>query len=561
MSENKNGEQPKLITDHAGLGCNYAQPIGTPEKDWNRTYIHFTHSHGIEQGEDEYAHDDDCIAIKNVGCFRKCYSPYYSSALLAIRNAAEAEIQENKIAASMPGGFKRCMGRYLNEWFDADDSTIMYSYVNDCEDLVVRLENIKKEVRKYKNEVYDCLGIDVYKREYYAANYDSELYEKVKGYGNQIDTTIRGMGDLADCITIFNEDFKQPQNVITGIINSLNSLLHYMKNIKEAITGSKSLVGKNIPDYSEVKAAIEKIIPDLKDAQSDLKNWVPKERHLITTESYLVCKCGGFVKVLDDGQGYVDTFDRIVTATEDLIILMKEYCQEWLDGWHSEEFDDRDPTVKEERINSEQAMAKINDLMNGKVNELTDNFYDTVFLEFWSHAYFEEIESQTIGILSLVSVFAPPYIGVPLAIGLTLYQYSKKDGSEPVDVTALNDILTMYRGYINYYAKCKEYVKLCTGLAKVNDIASFVTAIPCLIYTSNATWIEQIRITIFTDRYAVVGTQYLNQDGSKKGTADISRPYIFDYTAPGSPGYLLFSKWEGSSIYDNSYVFYPENME
>ncbi len=556
----KKVESSKLITDHAALGCNYAQESGTPEKDWNVTYIHFDHNHGIEQGGYGYAHADDCQPIENVGRFRKCYSPYYVPALRAIRNVSQQELQENKAAAdraSLPHGFKQCLGRYLDEWFDADDSKTMYTYTDECKVLINELDIIKKSVLVFKRSVLSILGIDVYGREKLAADYDEKLNLKVIGYIKSIDTTLSGIGDLSDCIKLFNDDLTQPCNVITGIINNLNSLPKLMKNIKDTLAGHEKTKGKEVTYYDHTLQLIKEEIPKFESAMGKLEVWKPKEHHLITTDSYLVCKCGGFVKVLNDGQGFVDAYDRIVKATENLIISIKKECTEWYDGWHAEGADLTDSIVKREQLNSEQAMKKISNLESGHVNEITDDFFNTIYVEFWSHAYFDELESQNYGVLALVSVFAPSYVGVPLGIALVFYQYSKVNKDDPISFSEYNNILGTWRGHINYYQKMAEYAKLCKGLATLNDVTSVITAIPSLIYTSNATWIEEIRITFFTEEYAVVGKQKLNEDGTSNEKSKVNITKRYDYLQ-GLDGDILKFRMEGGDKNYESYVLTPE---
>lgn len=61
------------------------------------------------------------------------------------------------------------------------------------------------------------------------------------------------------------------------------------------------------------------------------------------------------------------------------------------------------------------------------------------------------------------------------------------------------------------------------------NFLSVITTIQAFLYTSNATWVEEIRITFFTDDYAVLASQKIDEDGFKVKEPEFEKMYKFDY--------------------------------
>ena len=108
----------RVIAEYGALVCNYAQPPGTSIYEWNKTYIHFDHSHSVTNLGHGFAHDDDCKP-DNIGRFRFCYSPYYEAAVRALKAETAEELEENMLALKKRGD-KLCLGRYVEQWFDVE---------------------------------------------------------------------------------------------------------------------------------------------------------------------------------------------------------------------------------------------------------------------------------------------------------------------------------------------------------------------------------------------------------------------------------------------------------
>ncbi len=143
----------RVIAEYGALVCNYAQPPGTSIYEWNKTYIHFDHSHSITNLGHGFAHDDDCKP-DNIGRFRFCYSPYYEAAVRALKAETAEELEEN-MAALKKRGDKLCLGRYVEQWFDVDEKEMIERYTQKCQEIFDILEALHENYMQLKRKTMD----------------------------------------------------------------------------------------------------------------------------------------------------------------------------------------------------------------------------------------------------------------------------------------------------------------------------------------------------------------------------------------------------------------------
>lgn len=543
-------DKSMLIAEHAAVVCNYAQEPGLSRDQWLKEYIHFDDAHRVIEGKFGLAHDKDCKPIENIGRFRECYAPQYKLALDAIINVSEKELEENK-AASLRSllGYKKCLGRYLAQWFDADDKLKVETYTSECDALLDDISLIKSEFLWFVAEVYVIIGkVSPYGTK--PPDYNKELHEPMEAHIDNIrDVIIPEINELSDYIMPLEEDFSQAESNI----KSLNTKLGTIKSIMDKMKGLLDKFSRTgeLSRLESTKKLIDNARVKITDIQKNITDWVLVPCNLITTKSYLVCKCGGILSFYDNGQSYDDMCDQIVQATEDLFEFMKQQSNDWYNGWDEYQTDSSDlasNTHREKELRNSKQAVKITENLKEATSTNTnpemksiDDARNAIHLEFWSHAYFEEGESFATGILSILSMFMGG-MNYLLSMSLLFYQFTKEDKNRPLeweDAGSVADILSPFYD-IDF-------------ISKASGLLGAYSAITSLFYTSNDTWTEEIRTTFFTDDYAVIGRQKIKEDGTKNGNPKFEKiDYFYYMESPYSDGI----KWKLDGVKGEEYDTY-----
>ena len=514
----------RVIAEYGALVCNYAQPPGTSIYEWNKTYIHFDHSHSITNLGHGFAHDDDCKP-DNIGRFRFCYSPYYEAAVRALKAETAEELEENMLALKKRGD-KLCLGRYVEQWFDVDEKEMIERYTQKCQEIFDILEALHENYMQLKRKTMDIRKKNPFNTDKMASDYKPQLDRKIDEEFKKLDTHFAAVNELSGTIFIIDENFVQPQSVLTGITSNLDDINAILTELTQNIhcyENSEKVESK----ISYIQSVIQGVEGKIRIAPVEFEKWKDAPYHFLTLDSYMVCRCGGILSFHRDGQAYHNVLDRITKATEDLINFVEQKCKEWYESYIVWELNyDIVPELQTERSkeikNSKQAMEKAANLKNSiDVNpelKTVDDIYNGIHLEFWSHAYYDELKTQGVGLLSLVSALID-HGGNWLSMGIVVYQWHKEGDTDrymtPIDIV---DASNFFTPWIN-----NESV-----LRSINFL-SVITTIPAFLYTSNATWVEEIRITFFTDDYAVLASQKIDEDGFKVKEPEFEKMYKFDY--------------------------------
>ena len=102
---------------------------------------------------------------------------------------------------------------------------------------------------------------------------------------NEIDTITNGFG----------ENF-------ASVITQLNKARDQLDQLIGCWDQAYEIVGR-LDDYREIRQELETLRSEVDGLIQEFNSWKPEEYHLITTESFLVCRCGGIITTMEaDGR-------------------------------------------------------------------------------------------------------------------------------------------------------------------------------------------------------------------------------------------------------------------
>lgn len=519
----KDEKKDIVIGEFGAVVCNYAQPTGTPRHKWPKLFMHFDHTHGVMNQGYNFAHDDDCRP-DNIGRFRFCYSPCYEAAVKALKPKTPEELEENMIALRKRGD-KLCLGRYVEQWFDVNEKQMIERYTEKCGEILDDLEVIFKDYSQLKRKTMDIRGKSPFNTDKMSTNYKPQLDSELDEILNNLDTCFTAINELSGTILIIDENFIQPQSVLIGITSNLEDIGTIMQGLEQKLCYYDNSTKTKLK-ISDIQKSLQDVHEKLQTASEELKKWKDEPYHFLTLNSYMVCRCGGLLSFDEAGQTYHEVLDRIAQNTENLVNFIEQECNAWYESyleWNlnynfaSELKKEQEQEIKE----SKQAIEKARDLKNSiDVNpelETVDDIYNGIHIELWSHAYYDELKTQAIGILSLLTAVVRG--GTFWSMAVNFYKWC--DEGITGRRTTFPDLVDASSFYVPFIT----FKPAVTGLT----ILSIITTVPSLFYTSNATWVEEIRITFFTDNYAIIGSQKIDEYGRETQKPEFKKMPRFEY--------------------------------
>lgn len=272
--------------------------------------------------------------------------------------------------------------------------------------------------------------------------------------------------------------------------------------------------------YESYKESLDDYIKKIQDAIDQLDGWEEKEYHLITTDSFLVCRCGGIITIEDSGQDYGNLVDILHANLLTVIAQFKEHCQTQVESEGVKATDNNDFKWSSYKA-AKSGLDALENLLIG-ANEGKDTGDTAVYLELICHSYNDELSKVVMSVLALISIEVP---AISFLLGLYTIATSEETGQEAIDgISADISMLDSVGGVISNSGGA--------FIVEMNNLYTVITAIVNIFYVSYDTWIETVKITVFTDTHAHTCERWIHKSGELKGKVNTVGIYTeSEYTA------------------------------
>ena len=127
-----------------------------------------------------------------------------------------------------------------------------------------------------------------------------------------------------------------------------------------------------------------------------------------------------------------------------------------------------------------------------------------ICLEFVSHSFNDEVTARRGALLAIMSVGAGFW---PLTLTCTMIDFSQSV-KDPNDINLLPTLISDAIGVISDIKALEYFPKLVNS----NNWYALLTNLDKFFYTSDETWVEDLKITVFTEDYVIIGKQKLDKD-------------------------------------------------
>lgn len=340
----------------------------------------------------------------------------------------------------------------------------------------------------------------------------------------------------------------------------------------ESVSGNAEKCGMT-EKYQEIKQEFQDIYKELNSLFSktiELEQKV-EEKAAITMQSYLVCRCGGIIKIITDGQWVKISKERI---KQNIIDVMK-----YAEGYLYDEI--KVTTFKETKFSlidaynlihmfildsSETTLLSDRDYIINAENEEQRN--DAPGMKITITPAKDVLNKEHKGKAGASTSTLTPYVGPVFAVFLALGVFVDEDSSEEDTAAALvagENISSLVSELVSAGSKITKAVKIgCRFVAKaLNYLNTIVTCLDIyknLDYQSYADFTGEIKMEIYTFayQYTFIGNYDINGglDGDyKQSKKKITRtPFLLDSTITNNELILSYK------IFDNQYIEKTEKV-
>ncbi len=551
----------KFVVEGAKIGCCYAQEEAKKNKKelWDTRTLRIYHCNAEKVHGMEVAHNHDCTAIENIPKFGKCTSPYYYDAVKLLSSlypdnkdylrGYESIKRIREEARELSKEYPPCVLALLDTWFDYSDVEVSEKYQmfikytkNFKYDMVKKLENIykwskstiyakRKESEKYitanpsdaspaRKESENQRGEDIvtvdklWKAEPALKKIYNQGKDKIKRWENYLDEVQIYEGDYAESLNKLASEMESYSQEWISLIESVG-----ISTANEKV--------KSFTDYcSQIITMAEKL-------GQDMENWQDVSYALLTS-SYLICKCGGKIEFLSNGQEHILYCNKLLIEFIKLLKNGANYLQQVLDNnsvyMGAESKEENDLSVGSAKTSLLSIVNSFNENKEFVLDENTKAFQ----IRFITRGCNKEEEAKANALLG-IAFFTPISKGTNgvagwiVSAGILTYDtavISSQDKEEQKQ-NEMNDGKTIARDVISFFndpvSSMLKYrnVKYIIGdkpaiishaIGKCVEVLGILSNLAQLVYTSEEDWIEEIEITVFTDYFAHIISQKYNQD-------------------------------------------------
>lgn len=552
-------EKGTMVLDTAKVGCRYAQTNKDPDF-WDVRRVRIDHNPGDEQHGCKVMHNHNCIkgeereAIK----FRYCYSPYYLTALESLKTLyPENEEYQNAYSIAYKRAHPKseedlkappCVLAVLDTWFEYSDVEISDRYNKLLDaispikvyyyDQVKRLRDwANKEIQDKREELKKGIPVsqpsnatkkqDTKELEQAMADAKEEarlfeLKQKIAPLYKKRQSLIDEMEDYWEDILVFEQGY---QSKLVELGNTVQKYIDdWTAIVKDA---GLDLSNSNYTSFVDTLSVISENALSIGES---MVNWETVTDNALMTSSFLICKCGGKIQFLSDGQQHYLYCVKILKKFTKLLKDTAGYLQGLLDNrcyYYG----------PEENIiymnSAKTSFSNVADAFEETGKEFVLD-HDTLAMElrFITRGYNKEKakkQAALIGMMvltpiaiegSLAATFGSEGVGVAISAGLWIYDsinivnQSEEELDENVkgDLTTIaNDTTSVVSSIaawdIKYLKHVNKTEKAVSALGNPTIVISFLNSLSGMFYTSEEDWIEDIEVTAFTKDLAIIAKE------------------------------------------------------
>lgn len=502
--------QKDIVINGANIVCSYCSVGQKPY------HLYVPSCHGIMENGNNCAHDAHCVPFENIQPFSYCMSPYVDKVLKAVSqkevtpaqkelfHAASLAVSANKsndYRAPLP-----CILTLLDRWFEADEKDTLNDVMQFGTEIGLELHALFKKIVSYLNgsirqNHLSYLYIDTENKFYKAEKKQIEAKE----YIEKLDK---------DIMQNFSTAYEAEDRKFSGVVTELN---HVKDSLEQIITYMKDeYLSSNFMFGDTRIAELEQEIADIDKMVVKIEGWKEKEYHLITTHSFLVCKCGGIITFKSSGQEYKDISENLMSSLLTTITEFKEYCRQGMVDYCLKEFD----YVDHEWSSYKAAAEGMEDLERMVLREIDENgaqneketieTSDTdahIYIELICKSYNDEIKKATMSLLALLSLRSKVLSLIVAAYGIGTLEDNAQGAIDGIsaNISALESLPGENTGVITQLGGA--------NIVKINNFYTILSSIVGFLYVSYNTSIQNIKITVFTKTHAHVCERVLNEVG------------------------------------------------
>lgn len=552
-------EKGTMVLDTAKVGCRYAQ-TNKDSDFWDVRRVRIDHNPGDEQHGCKVMHNHNCIkgeereAIK----FRYCYSPYYLTALESLKTLyPENEEYQNAYKIAYKRAHPKseedlktppCVLAVLDTWFEYSDVEISNRYNKLLDaispikvyyyDQVKRLKDwANKEIQDKREELKKRIPVSQpsnatkkqHTKELEQAMRDAkeearlfELKQKIGPLYKKRQSLIDELEDYWEDILIFEQGYQ------SKLVKLGNTVQKYIDDwtviVKEAG------LDLNSSNYTSFVDTLSVISENALSIGESMVNWETVTDNALMTSSFLICKCGGKIQFLSDGQQHYLYCAKILKKFTKLLKDTAGYLQGLLDNrcyYYG-------PEENIVFMNSARtSFSNVADAFEETGKEFVLD-QDTLAMElrFISRGYNKEKakkQAALIGMMvltpiavegSLAATFGYEGVGVAISTGLWIYDSINivNQSEEELDENVKGDLVTISNDttsavsslaawdikYLKHVSKTEKEV---SALGNPTIVISFLNSLSGMFYTSEEDWIEDIEVTVFTKDLAIIAKE------------------------------------------------------
>lgn len=501
----------EVIIDGAKIMCSQAQEPGASPR---YVFLRIPDGHGSLENGHLCAHDQDCAPITNIPAFPACFSPYYKSLLdyLGAWTSGKHEYQEAVKAYTDGHYYRPCLLSLLNRWVGADDKSVVQEYLDVSFDF--GFDAVKGQIELYCREIEQWAMLLYSLRDSLVSNYlagsadklneVAKDYNIVLGYVKEIQGITK---KIADSYTIYDfsvesiglehakaqadEWYHNLNSLLSAVQNAFYRMNHTEQGYRkesgmEAVEGFSALR----PIYEEIRDWLKDKIKEVERLHEKISTFNPEPHHLLTMDSYLICRGGGILSFYTSGQEYAEYFAKLHQIILDFVQTFIDDCDDRLKTNRRFAANALPPELDEEGYSYDKAIKALR-IYKKLLSDLEGTEPITmnlpIYLELISHSYRVE---QLKKMMALVSV-AVTWLGSPgmaclwggLQIGIAVGSGDLFSGVS-AGISAEDDINPMLR------VAQPEIVQY-------NNIFGTMTAMVDFFTKSEDVWIEGLKISVF----------------------------------------------------------------
>ncbi len=568
-------EGDNIVVDNAKIGCCYAQS-GRAKWESTRLTVKANGYGSNVSGPYIIATEKDCKKTENLHPYTRCYSPYYMDMVRKLyANDAFTANEENKKynkylklkSDYIDQGYGECLHFLEEVWFEPSEKVIVNNmYLLEERLLKIRtlqggldgdIHRMREQIAALRKEIPVIIkeeqGSGYYHDSALARRYRlrlgkmdtaitdmektvSQIEEKAEVFGYAEKTRLTSKKFLNNYENVYQklQRLDRELHVLTdqdtwdvGTIDvgiPLGMASNLLKEDAESPERTPEYIVSEIkilPCYTELKAVIDALIRDLQEIIEHIENWTTDYSRVLTTDSFMVCRCGGILEFLSSGQEYVAYFNNLYIRTLEIADSLIKHFQTFAEtqdlfGYEDERYEPKYAYGNASRM----AVRAYEYLTEGGIRgEKDEQIPCNIHFEFVGKSVKEE-EGQYLAALLTVMGHFPNVLGgaaTLVSVLLSVYDHLEGEmkGKEIVSATCSvigDECETALEDLGAPYALDAKGIR--GNLSIITDTFNVISALHYEIYDN---WVYSIRVYTFTEEYLFYAEQFLDKDCQKVG--------------------------------------------